>query len=252
MAKLFRHIREKLARENRFTRYIVYAIGEIILVVIGILIALQINNWNEDRKEKIKEIKLLSALQEDFQTNQKNLQKALNSYPKIEHRLESQLTFLGNTNQLMNDSIKDFLSISGFYNTEIIESGLNVLLSSENLQLITKDSLKKHLTAYPSYISVFKKNEKETFDLVLNEHRPILEKHISLAELYRRNFQLDTSLNFITSDFDELIQDRDFQNVLVKEMIYIGFTVNQAIILLNKTEEILREINGELSKYQEK
>lgn len=252
MAKLFRHIREKLVRENRFTRYIVYAIGEIILVVIGILIALQINNWNEDRKEKIKEIKLLSALQEDFQTNQKNLQKALNSYPKIEHRLESQLTFLGNTNQLMNDSIKDFLSISGFYNTEIIESGLNVLLSSENLQLITKDSLKKHLTAYPSYISVFKKNEKETFDLVLNEHRPILEKHISLAELYRRNFQLDTSLNFITSDFDELIQDRDFQNVLVKEMIYIGFTVNQAIILLNKTEEILREINGELSKYQEK
>lgn len=252
MAKLFRHIREKLVRENRFTRYIVYAIGEIILVVIGILIALQINNWNEDRKEKIKEIKLLSALQEDFQTNQKNLQKALNSYPKIEHRLESQLTFLGNTNQLMNDSIKDFLSISGFYNTEIIESGLNVLLSSENLQLITKDSLKKHLTAYPSYISVFKKNEKETFDLVLNEHRPILEKHISLAELYRRNFQLDTSLSFITSDFDKLIQDRDFQNVLVKEMIYIGFTLNKAIILLNKTEEILREINGELSKYQEK
>ena len=51
MIKFFRNIRQNLLRENRFTRYLIYAIGEIILVVIGILIALQINNWNENRKE---------------------------------------------------------------------------------------------------------------------------------------------------------------------------------------------------------
>ena len=52
MIKFFRHIRQRLIRENRFSKYLLYAIGEIILVVIGILIALQINNWNEVRKEK--------------------------------------------------------------------------------------------------------------------------------------------------------------------------------------------------------
>ena len=52
MLKFFRHIRFKLMSQNQTSRYLKYAIGEIILVVIGILIALQINNWNEQRKAK--------------------------------------------------------------------------------------------------------------------------------------------------------------------------------------------------------
>jgi hypothetical protein len=51
MINLFRNIRKKLASENKFSAYSRYAIGEIVLVVIGILIALQINNWNEQRIE---------------------------------------------------------------------------------------------------------------------------------------------------------------------------------------------------------
>lgn len=52
MISFFRKIRRKLLAENRVTRYLVYAVGEILLVVIGILIALQVNNWNEERKRK--------------------------------------------------------------------------------------------------------------------------------------------------------------------------------------------------------
>jgi hypothetical protein len=48
MVKFFRKIRQKLLSENKFSKYFIYAIGEIVLVVIGILIALQINNWNEE------------------------------------------------------------------------------------------------------------------------------------------------------------------------------------------------------------
>jgi hypothetical protein len=51
MIKFFRKIRQKLLSENKFSKYLLYAIGEIALVVIGILIALSINNWNEDRKK---------------------------------------------------------------------------------------------------------------------------------------------------------------------------------------------------------
>jgi len=65
MIKFFRSIRFKLMRQNQTSRYIKYAIGEIILVVIGILIALSINNWNEDRKARQQEIKLVSQLLED-------------------------------------------------------------------------------------------------------------------------------------------------------------------------------------------
>jgi len=53
MIKFFRKIRRQLLTENRFSKYLLYAIGEIVLVVIGILIALQINIWNENRKALI-------------------------------------------------------------------------------------------------------------------------------------------------------------------------------------------------------
>ncbi|MBT8306228.1 MAG: hypothetical protein KJN85_04770, partial [Maribacter sp.] len=53
MIKFFRKIRQQLLIENRTGKYLLYAIGEIVLVVIGILIALQINNWNEEKKVNI-------------------------------------------------------------------------------------------------------------------------------------------------------------------------------------------------------
>ena len=53
MIKFFRKIRQKMLSENKFSKYLIYSIGEIVLVVIGILIALQINNWNEERIKKI-------------------------------------------------------------------------------------------------------------------------------------------------------------------------------------------------------
>ena len=62
MIKFFRKIRQNLLMENKFSKYLVYAIGEIILVVVGILIALQVNNWNEERKLNTLEIATLNEI----------------------------------------------------------------------------------------------------------------------------------------------------------------------------------------------
>ena len=50
MIKFFRKIRRRLLTENKISKYLIYAIGEIVLVMIGILLALQVNNWNENQK----------------------------------------------------------------------------------------------------------------------------------------------------------------------------------------------------------
>ncbi|MBK9177590.1 MAG: hypothetical protein IPM46_14910 [Flavobacteriales bacterium] len=62
MPRIFNSIRQRLLKENRFTRYLVYAIGEILLVVVGILIALQINNWNEHRKHVLRQVDMIDAM----------------------------------------------------------------------------------------------------------------------------------------------------------------------------------------------
>ena len=66
MINFFRRIRKQLADDNKPMKYMRYAIGEILLVVIGILIALQVNNWNEDRKSGILEIRILNRLRQDL------------------------------------------------------------------------------------------------------------------------------------------------------------------------------------------
>ena len=73
MIKFFRKIRQNLLNENKTSKYLKYAIGEIVLVVIGILIALQINTWNEERKTKIEETSALENIQRDFKKNKELL-----------------------------------------------------------------------------------------------------------------------------------------------------------------------------------
>ncbi len=96
MINLFRNVRRKLADDNQFLKYSRYAIGEIVLVVIGILIALAINNWNQERVKKI-------ALQEHL----KNMVEALNKDS------EGGLTLLKNINEFRFYSMLYLLDISG-------------------------------------------------------------------------------------------------------------------------------------------
>ena len=66
MLRFFRQIRQRLLTDNKFSKYLLYALGEIMLVVIGILIALQINNWNEERKQNHLEIVYLNRLHNEL------------------------------------------------------------------------------------------------------------------------------------------------------------------------------------------
>nr|WP_281397818.1 DUF6090 family protein [Winogradskyella flava] len=79
MIKFFRHIRKSLLEQNKMGKYLKYAIGEILLVVIGILIALQINNWNENRKESLEESSILQNLYDEFSENKKLFEKNMSA-----------------------------------------------------------------------------------------------------------------------------------------------------------------------------
>ncbi|WP_422106401.1 DUF6090 family protein [Winogradskyella sp.] len=80
MIKFFRHIRKSLIQENKMGRYVKYAIGEIILVVIGILIALQINNWNTHRIEENKADRYLERLINQLRKNIERIDYVANDF----------------------------------------------------------------------------------------------------------------------------------------------------------------------------
>lgn len=82
--KLFRNKRSKLLKKKEIGSYIAYAIGEIILVVIGILIAVSLNNWNERRKEKAKLLNIYSIVQDDLENDVKEIDKMFSYYDLAE------------------------------------------------------------------------------------------------------------------------------------------------------------------------
>ncbi|WP_411768405.1 DUF6090 family protein [Winogradskyella sp. A3E31] len=96
MIKFFRQIRQSLIMKNQTEKYFKYAIGEIILVVIGILIALQVNNWNERRVTKIELDKILVDIKYDLEDDLKKVEESTLSSYKFNENLR-QLQLKGNT-----------------------------------------------------------------------------------------------------------------------------------------------------------
>ncbi len=88
MIKFFRHMRESLLLENKTSKYFKYALGEIILVVIGILIALQINNWNEDKKIQNNITTSLNLLKDEIEINKMSISSVKDYHIMIRDTLQ--------------------------------------------------------------------------------------------------------------------------------------------------------------------
>ncbi len=100
MLRFFSKIRQRLLGDNKFSTYLLYAVSEIVLVVIGILTAWQINNWNEDRKLVTKEIQILTDIRCNLEATLANLnlnlesnQDSLEHYRSFEYNLANDIPY---------------------------------------------------------------------------------------------------------------------------------------------------------------
>ena len=125
MIKFFRKIRQSLLAENKFSKYLIYAIGEIALVVIGILIALQINNWNEERKKETLMITNIKSIAEDIQADIKDIQKTKKLLHKQIIAANYVIPILESENRIIKDSLKFIMDFNSFTTTPIISERPN-------------------------------------------------------------------------------------------------------------------------------
>ena len=144
MIKFFRKIRFNLMEQNKTGKYFKYAIGEIVLVVIGILIALSINNWNEIRKEGIKERQLLNNLQGEFKDNLEDLDSIAIEVNKVISSLEKVFDQFSQSNSdIPKDSLNNWLSTAMYSpNWKPSEFLLNSLNNSGTIAELKNEKLK--------------------------------------------------------------------------------------------------------------
>ncbi|MDX1472198.1 MAG: DUF6090 family protein, partial [Flavobacteriaceae bacterium] len=146
MIKFFRIIRRDMITKNRVSKYMLYAIGEIILVVIGILIALQINNWNERQKEEVVEIDMLSEVRMGLMTDLKDAKYNLQLQ---QSKLRSQNIFIDflETTQSFHDSLSKHVNNIHYGTYFQSNESPYQTLKQIGLRTITNDSLRNQITS---------------------------------------------------------------------------------------------------------
>ena len=232
MIKFFRKIRQKLLTENKFSKYLIYAIGEIVLVVVGILIALQINNQNESRKEKELEIELINLLISDLEEKRKeNLSDFENANRFIE-RFQETIEIWENEKMIDTINLKSNLGILGVDNYFLNQnSPIYSGLSSSIFWKQIPDSLIKRIDDVYRIrlkridIAFDKSNEYGTFcrlnfltpndlldlnrpvDVIIKKVEPVKEEYVLNCKLFVVGAKrLRGSVNATQSEIENLIK----------------------------------------------
>ncbi|MBT5427884.1 MAG: hypothetical protein HOK84_16890 [Bacteroidetes bacterium] len=175
MIPFFRTIRKKLADDNKPIKYLRYAIGEIVLVVIGILIAIQINNWNEANKRREKELHYLTNIKTDLYLNIKQIDSYIT---KRNEQIESASTMLQHMEGMpimdINVLNAHALNIYTWQRFFQINNTFQELTNSGNLTLITNDSIKNALLDIDSQYKKLKAEEDHfRFDTETLLYKPL-------------------------------------------------------------------------------
>ncbi len=253
MIKFFRKIRQKLLSENKFSKYLLYAIGEIILVVIGILIALQINNWNLTQQDRKTEKENLLALQKEFTQNRTKLQEVILQNKENIYSAEKMIQSFSNTSK---DTISEqTMAIYGSktFGTEINfepETGvLTEIISSGQLKIIQNNELKHKLAGFNSKFHEIEQQEKE----VLDYRNMAIKQMINEANMERVYADLGLRETYINTDFGvngtkAMLNSLPFLNQIVLYQSSSNVT-NQAFYEpMNKEVELILELIAERLK----
>lgn len=213
MIPFFRRIRKQFADDNKPLKYLRYAIGEIVLVVIGILIALQINNWNEARKEKILEYTYIHSLINDLQADVVNIDSAVPGNQELLSGLDSLLAMLAtgpfDTEQRRQVLLYSVKNTYWYLRVEFSDATISQGNSSGNYQIIKNPEVTKAIIRY----SLGKgncRNQQEDIDTYFHafEHTQKGLLNLSLAKKAYALIETDYMNMFLpVSKFETLIQE---------------------------------------------
>lgn len=252
MLTFFRKTRKKLADNNQVLKYSRYAIGEIVLVVIGILIALQINNWNEDKKTDRSRLAYLSNLQDEFTYNKEELQRVM----KLNERnANSALSLTGHmgksTTPLSEEACGELIAKSLIAEVQYRPSdgALDEILSSGKLSVFKTEALKMALASWNGALLKIRFQEQEHQNFRLKA-LGLVHRDGNMKRIYHQQYAdivpiKETGFNRRNLD---LLKDPEFESVM-SSFYMTAFFLNKPYFsgLESKIDDILLLIDRELN-----
>ena len=252
MIKFFRKIRQKMLTENKFSKYLIYAVGEIILVVIGILIALQINNWNETRQIKKVEKEILYVLLEDL--------NSAKSYS--EQYIENEQSYLDIIEKILhNDSIKTVLNNNNtieyfnkaFWDFEIKIPVINTYSDLKNagkIAIIQNDSIRDRLSILEANVYNLDKLIQDRMNVHQIRIDEICAEYVNFLPLLKFKIpDYNISLG-PKNDYIEIMAQPKIRNLMGIKSVLTNEALGYRKDLHNEIESIIQLIKIELNESQ--
>ncbi|NVK48578.1 MAG: hypothetical protein HWE09_02340 [Cyclobacteriaceae bacterium] len=240
MLRFFRYIRKNLVEQQKIKSYIFYAIGEIFLVVIGILIALQVNNWNEERKRVKKEKELLVELIKDLERDQASLQFQLGLADTIIASLDYLILLPENPVNLDE-------KIEQIGEGVLVNYGYTAMnsINTIGIDIIQNMEIRNTINQYYSWWDFGNEIYRSEYDpFHANVWLPFFREHM---------IRLDTKdhfkRKFTPRNYNQLLEDPEYRDLLIeKRSIFIDFKVrfsrslSRNLDLRNTIENYIKEL----------
>ncbi|MBU2938572.1 hypothetical protein KO494_03370 [Lacinutrix sp. C3R15] len=249
--KIFRKIRRTLLISGKAKSYMVYALGEIVLIVIGILIAWKINNLNEIRKNKIVEIKIYQSLNEELNSNLMLLDSSISRYTEDLEIINTTIKSIGLDEEDLTDKIKEGIIKLNYKPTQLHNGAINSVNSTNKFEFIESVILKDLIASYPNELDSFESQENKIENIIVNRLQPAIELHVSLIDLIsKRGIDFKKAKSFTQqSNYLSLLNSREYQNALVDRLLQTEKQLLNSKVLKIKTETIAFKLNKELSNF---
>ncbi|MBN4047048.1 hypothetical protein JYU05_00720 [bacterium AH-315-P13] len=243
MIKFFRIIRKELMEQNKTSKYLKYAIGEILLVVIGILIALSINNWNESRKLHLADIEFLKNLKTELSLDTIALSKKKMSFFKINNKLNRALQLFNNSATISTNE-RELIS-DAFGDLQVLTpTSKNV--KSNDIGIVNGSLIRINNTLnqkYQTYLEYTVSNN--AIIAKLGESLQLISiHHVSpIFDLTHENSSLKYSFNY-----DEIKDNRLIKNAIAKSLNYRRISISRMESQIEMATTILSTIDKILDR----
>lgn len=240
MIKFFRNIRRRLLRENRFTRYLIYAIGEIILVMIGILLAFQVSNWKEDSNNRKMEAQMKADLNSEFHNNLQTLEESIAQYERTEAAIRFLISKMkASPEELRKYNIDSLLAATvDTYEYHPTQNTLTEILSTGNLKLITNDTLKHRLLKWSAEFNEINESWLTLDNFNQDAMIPYLTENVSMRNIDIYSLMAWEERSPFTVEYETIFNDIKFENHLDN----LGWAVVNYRSVLVRLEQIIIDI----------
>ena len=262
MIKFFRKIRQNLLSEGKTGKYFKYALGEILLVMIGILLALQVTDWNERRKGRILEQKILVQLKSEYEANLAQLEEKIYMRNRAIEASHNLLSFIDNPEIFDEETF--YTSWWHIAIDPTFDPIQNDIIGTDKLQLIQNEKLVSLLSNWSTEVYQVEEQEKQ-YQILRNQFiLPLIIKS-GISRNLNNNIWKDgyspvealdksSSLEFRINpskwkiDFKEILADHEQEGIPAMVISFHQNTNIQSGTLRNRIIEMLDIINSEIKK----